>query len=205
MTWLLFTAGRGPGECEVAVVGLLRAMEREAKAADIAVTMLEEEGGPHGLLSALVSLDGEQVDAFAHSWEGSVLWICPSALRPSHRRKNWFVGVTRLAPPPPAQAMRTEDLVFEACRASGPGGQHVNKTNSAVRLTHRPSGVSVLAQEERSQHRNRALATARLWALLSEREAQTRQDAATERWRNHADLERGNPIRTYKGPDFVRA
>lgn len=204
MTWLLFTAGRGPGECELAVVGLVRALRAEAEAMGLSVTLLEEESGPHGLLSALVALEGELAESLARSWEGSVLWICSSPLRPGHRRKNWFVGVSRLAPPPPAQALRMEDLVFEACRASGPGGQHVNKTNSAVRLTHKPSGLSVLAQEERSQHRNRALALARLWGQLAEREAQGKREASAERWRTHSDLERGNAVRTYQGPDFRR-
>ena len=71
-------------------------------------------------------------------------------------------------PPPYAldRATLANEVEFEAFRASGPGGQHVNKTNSALRLTHPPSGVVVIAQDSPSQYRNRELAFARLVAKL---------------------------------------
>ena len=79
----------------------------------------------------------------------------------------------------------------------------MNKTNSAVRVTHLPSGTSVVAQEERSQHRNRALALARLAKILEH----TMQDVANEKqkelWLEHWQLERGNEVRVYRGPSFA--
>jgi peptide chain release factor len=203
MTWVLLTAGRGPGECQIAVAGLARVLCTEARAAGVEASLLDAEDGPHGLLSALVALRGDGADALAQSWEGSVRWTCPSPIRKAGR-KNWFVGVSRLSPPPPAAAFRESDLRFEALRATGPGGQHVNKTESAVRLTHIPTGIAVLAREERSQHRNRALATARLAAALADRGRSAEADACRDRWSRHAALERGNEVRVYSGRDFAR-
>lgn len=204
MTWLLITAGRGPGECQVAVSGLAAALLNEAFAIGIEAEMLEAERGEHGLLSALVGLGGEGADALARSWEGTVRWTCPSPIRRGWPRKNWFAGVSRLAPPPPAEAFRDTDLRFESMRASGPGGQHVNKTESAVRLTHLPTGIAVVAREERSQHRNRALAVARLAAALAGRAAEAEAEVGRERWARHDALERGNAVRAYEGPRFRR-
>lgn len=202
MTWLLFSAGRGPGECQLAVTGLVAALMEEAAKSGIKAALVESEPGPYGPLSALVGLDGEGAGTLARSWEGSVLWICPSPLRPGWGRKNWFVGVSLLALPPPSSAVREGDLRVETMRSSGAGGQHVNKTESAVRITHLPTGAVAVAREERSQHRNRALAMARLHAVLADQVQQASRQADRDRWNRHDSLERGNPVRTYLGPDF---
>ena len=93
---------------------------------------------------------------------------------------------------------------IETLRASGPGGQHLNRTESAVRVTHLPSGLSASAQEERSQHLNRRLALARLAQRFDERAGAQAQAADTARWRQHTSLIRGNPVRTYRGTDWTR-
>lgn len=203
-TWILLTAGRGPGECQVAVRGLLGALLEEARALEVSAELLEAEEGPHGLLSALVALRGREAAPLARSWEGTVLWTCPSPLRRGWPRKRWFVSASRLAPPPASAALRASDLRFEAMRASGPGGQHVNKTESAVRVTHVPTGATATAREERSQHRNRALAVARLAAAMAEKDARAGREAGRDRWSRHDALERGNEVRAYEGPGFAR-
>lgn len=178
MTWLLLTAGRGPDECRMAVEGLSRILLAEAA--------------------------GFGVEALARSWEGTVQWICPSPIRPGWGRKNWFIGISRLSPPPPSQDLKDRDLRIETMRSSGPGGQHVNTTESAVRITHLPTGTVALAREERSQHRNRALALARLTAALDGLKSATDRAAGGERWSHHDALERGNPIRIHVGERFKR-
>ncbi len=119
--------------------------------------MLETETGRYSdtLRSALVSLDGDNAWALSESWCGTIQWICPSPYRPHHGRKNWFLGIGRFT----ADEKEQSDAIrYETLRSSGPGGQHVNKTDSAVRATHLASGISVKVQSERSQHANKRLA-----------------------------------------------
>jgi peptide chain release factor 1 len=98
--------------------------------------------------------------------------------------------------------LEEKDLEWQACRASGAGGQKVNKTDSAVQVTHRPSGLQIKVQTERSQHQNRATALALLRARLGEAE-EARQTAARDSDRR-AQLgtgERGDKVRTYRVRD----
>lgn len=203
--WLQISSGRGPAECQLAVARLAGVLEREARKAGLACDVLEiAEGIGRGMaLSALLSLEGDGARAFATRNRGSVLWICPSPVRVGHKRKNWFVGVEALAPLDAADvALRLADVAVEAMRASGPGGQHVNKTESAVRATHKPTGLVATAREERSQAMNRKLALARLAAMLADGENAAKADAARDRWAQHDALERGRPVRTFEGPSF---
>jgi peptide chain release factor len=203
--WLQITSGRGPAECQLAVAKLADVLVKEARRSGLAVEMLDAvEGSARGaLLSALLSLEGDGARAFSRRNEGSVLWICPSPLRAGHKRKNWFVGVDLLAPPDVSDtAVRASDVAFEAMRASGPGGQHVNKTESAVRATHTPTGLVATAREERSQAMNKKLALARLAALLANGAAAAKAGSERDRWAQHDALERGKPIRIFDGPTF---
>jgi peptide chain release factor len=87
-------------------------------------------------------------------------------------------------------------------RSSGPGGQHTNKTESGVRITHRPTGLTAVAQEERSQHRNRSLALSRLHLRWRAEQQSERQQSQQAQWESHSALERGNPTRIYTGSAF---
>ena len=207
--WLQITSGRGPGECQLAVAHLARVLSREARAAGLAVELIDSVDGnvAGGLLSALLSIAGDGADRFARRNTGSVQWVFQSPLRPEHKRKNWFVAVDALTPPDAdvPDGIRLADVSFEAMRASGPGGQHVNKTESAVRATHRPSGLVATAREERSQAMNKRLALARLAQMLAAAAAGEKADAERERWSRHDQLARGQPVRVFKGEDFREA
>jgi peptide chain release factor len=214
---LLVTAGRGPAECRIAVVNTLAAMAREAESVGL---VLDVAPGPdpdgHGPASAVAVVSGEGAEVFARQWSGSIQWTAESPLRPRHKRKNWFIGVMALppAPHPPPQAaegregatgLDPREVRFEAFRAGGPGGQHQNKTESAVRAVHVRSGLAVVARDGRSQHRNKAVALERLALLL-----QTAQDIAAIADQHavhlsHDRLERGNPVRRFKGEAFEPA
>jgi peptide chain release factor len=143
------------------------------------------------------------VQAFAATWIGSVLWVAQSPLRLHHKRKNWFIGVFKLEAPAIALAkLNVADVRLESFRAGGPGGQHQNKTESAVRAVHKPTRLAVVVRDGRSQHRNRTIAIARLAALLNLRGELA---AITDRQNvqsGHDLLERGRPVRTFKGEQF---
>lgn len=207
MIRLLLTSGRGPAECRIAVRGVLRALLAAAEAAGLDADAVEgHDPDGNGPFSALVMVHGPGSDAFARGWTGTMQWIAQSPVRPHHKRKNWFVGIVPLPPRAGTPAkLDARDVRFDSFRAGGPGGQHQNKTESAVRATHTPTGLSVTAREERSQHRNKALALERLAALLSAGEElaalaeQQRTQAA------HDSLERGRPVRRFKGAAFTAA
>lgn len=195
---IMISSGSGPKECEFAASGIAKAYLREAKASGVSGIILE--GGSAG--SCLMRLSGENAKAFLTQRIGSVKWICQSPFRKNHKRKNWFVGVSILPEPEAVPMLDVKDITFTAMRASGPGGQHVNKTNSAVRAVHAPTGLAVTAQEERSQHANKKLCLVKLAAILSAEDERREADNEKSAWRNHKSLERGNPVRTYHGMNF---
>ena len=208
MILLQLTANTGPEECCLAVRKALAQLLRECDGAGVSAESLEQVPSevPGNFRSVLLALEGAAAEALAKRWRGSVQWMCPSPYRPGHKRKNWFIGVEVFetdAPMGGAQALEDKDLRFETLRASGPGGQHVNKTDSAVRATHVPSGLSVKVQTERSQHANKRLARALLAHKLAAQADDAASAARNQRWRQHHGVERGNAARAFRGEGFV--
>ncbi|WBX74715.1 hypothetical protein PG913_06000 [Tenacibaculum pacificus] len=94
------------------------------------------------------------------------------------------------------------EIKFQAIRSSGAGGQHVNKVSSAIRAKHIPSGIQVLVMDSRSQHQNKKIAIERLKEKIKEHSTIELKSAVKIAWKNHLDLERGNPVRIFAGVDF---
>ncbi len=197
---LHISAGQGPEECRWVVTQLAAAFGREAAAIGLACEVLEPVSGPAP--SLLLAIRGPASNAFAEARTGTIRWIGTSPFRPTHKRRNWFVGVTRLSDAAESPDLREEDIAYQTMRASGPGGQHVNKTDSAVRATHVPTGLTTTAQDQRSQFANRKLARLKLAMLLDERRRQAEADDRRDRWDRNHDLERGNAVRSYEGAKF---
>lgn len=205
---LLISSGDGPRECRRAVALVLRQMEREALAAGLwfDADQSDTSGSGDDPSSALVSLKGNNAADMLKSWVGTVQWTCPSPFRPKHKRKNWFVGVFLIEIADlGAITPRSQELKIETFRSGGPGGQHQNTTDSGVRITHLPTGVSAVSTDERSQHRNKQVALDRLSAkfILRQQEALARDRSAQNQL--HKQLERGNPVRLFKGERFLES
>ena len=104
--------------------------------------------------------------------------------------------------PVPSTELDPADVTFDAFGAGGPGGQHQNKTASAVRAVHKPSGLAVVAREGRSQHRNKVIALQRLGTLLKLKYVLAAEADHRQVQFGHSRLERGRPIRTFAGKEF---
>jgi peptide chain release factor len=147
--------------------------------------------------SALLALEGEDAAVFAEAWTGTIQWIWQSTYRPQHKRKNWFIGITRLHALKTTEPFSVNDVRFETMRSSGNGGQKINKMETAVRAVHIPTGKSALAREERSQLLNKKLALARLALLFEQERINSEQEARSRTRHSHYELERGNPVRIF--------
>jgi len=199
--FLEISSGQGPDECRLLVRKLGGRLAAELRGCGVAVQPVG--GGEDDTLprSLLFELDGPGIDAALGPWLGTILWIAPSPFRSSCRRRNWFAGV-RLFEADPELCFDASEVELLVSRSGGPGGQHVNTSNTRVQLRHRPTGITVTACEERSQHRNRALALARLAARIAGRNAAGRNGMQADLWNGHRELVRGNPVKTFRGDEL---
>jgi len=183
---------------------LAESLIAEARKQRLQAEIIETEAGgeKETLLSALIHLDGEGAEGFVASYEGTIQWIGNSPFRPDHKRKNWFVGTQQL-PMPESVPLSELDLRIETMKAGGPGGQHVNTTESAVRVVHIPTGLIAMGRDVRSQNANRKRALERLSILVARHRQRQMAKVQKQRWDAHNELVRGNPVRVYKGKDFL--
>jgi peptide chain release factor len=151
--------------------------------------------------SALVLITGAAAEPFAASWTGTLCWQAPSPYRAGAGRKNWYVVARPCNLDSPATTFREADVDVVACRTGGPGGQHRNKASTAVRATHRPTGIVVVVDTERRFSLNRGIALRLLQQRLEDRDDAAGRAATTARWRVHDELVRGDPVRVERpGP-----
>ena len=199
--YIQITSGRGPVECCRVVVLVMNKIIEQAKSLGYEVEVIEHEDGPNDgcMFSATLAIESEHAISLKDEWEGSVLWVAQkNPFRPWHRRKNWFVGV-HFFKPLQTGTISERDITYETLRSSGPGGQNVNKVESAVRAIHVPTGITVLASDERLQIQNKRLARERLLMKLSAIDEDRRLHHNHEVWMNHNSLERGNPVQKFRG------
>lgn len=201
--YIHISAGSGPKECGWVVTKLAGVFIKEANAVGVTASVLaENSSSASSSPSLLMKISGRSLAAFLNGRVGTVRWIGNSPYRPNHKRKNWFVSV-KIAPQiSEVPELIERDIQYQNMKASGPGGQHVNTTDTAVRATHEPTGISVVAREERSQHLNKKLAIAKLAAIFADNKASEEASAKGSIWQQNQQLERGNEVRTYVGPKF---
>ncbi len=203
--FLEVTSGHGPEECRLLAARVARWLYSGLSEKGVTICPVDICGDWEGdsIRSVLFEVSGDRVEQLTDPLLGTVQWTAVSPFRPHHKRRNWFAGIRRFQADPEL-AFRLDDVEISSCRGSGPGGQHVNTTDSRIQALHRPTGVRAEAGEERSQHRNRQLALVRLAAKLSELNAAGLSRLDTEVWRSHQELERGNPVIVIRGKELWR-
>jgi len=209
MILLQLSAGQGPVECSKAVGLALKTIEKQCREKGIKLDIVEaiemkEQGCFKSALLQLDSTKGDSAKQLAESWQGAMLWVCQSPFPtnkqgPKRKRKNWFFSGQMYEI---NETQRDKGVTFQTCRASGAGGQHVNTTDSAVRATHTATGISVRVESERSQHANKRMARALLFQKLAAAKLEKMTQQEKVRWQQHWEVERGNPVRTFKGEKF---
>lgn len=197
------TSGRGPAECCWVVAQVLKLFIKALKEEQMSYTILQKEQGTENrtIQSVTVQIEGKGLSLFLESWKGTIQWIGKSKSRVYHKRKNWFIGLYEIENNQTFQ-IDEKDIMYQATRSSGPGGQHVNKVSSAIRAIHKPSNIQVLVMDSRSQHQNKKIAKQRLQEKVAELQLQALQKHVKHQWENHLKVDRGNPVKVFKGSDF---
>ena len=198
--YLDIQAGSGGTEAQDWAEMLLRMYLRWAEARGFKTELVECSAGEvAGIKSATVFVEGEYAFGWLRTEIGVHRLVRKSPFDSGNRRHTSFSAV--FVSPEIDDNIEIEinpaDVRTDTYRASGAGGQHVNKTDSAVRLTHEPSGIVVQCQSERSQHQNRDKAWKMLRAKLYEQEVMKRQEAAQATEDNKSDIGWGSQIRSY--------
>jgi len=192
--------GAGGTEAQDWAEMLYRMYARWAGSRGYKVEVLEEQSGDEaGIKSATLKIKGENAYGWMKTESGVHRLVRISPFDSSSRRHTSFASIwvyPQIDDTIDIEINESECRV-DTYRASGAGGQHVNKTDSAVRITHNPSGVVVQCQNDRSQHKNRSQAWEMLRARLYEIELQKREEAAQAQADSKADIGWGHQIRSY--------
>jgi len=193
-------AGAGGTEAQDWAQMLLRMYLKWAVSRGFSAEVIDSNPGEvAGLKSASVAIQGENAYGWLRTETGVHRLVRKSPFDSGNRRHTSFasVFVSPEVDDDIAIEINPADLRMDTYRSSGAGGQHVNKTESAVRITHLPSGIVVACQNERSQHKNRATAMKMLKAKLYELEVNKRNAAAKVLEDSKSDVSWGNQIRSY--------
>ena len=198
--FLEVNSGAGGTEAQDWAEMLARMYSRWAEQHGYKVQLMEQsEGEQAGIKSATMQVSGPNAYGWLKTEAGVHRLVRISPFDSAARRQTSFasVWVYPVVDDTIEIEINESELRIDTFRASGAGGQHVNKTESAIRITHIPSGIVVACQTDRSQHRNRATAMGMLKARMYEAELQKREAAATVQENAMTDIGWGHQIRSY--------
>ena len=197
---LQFHAGAGGTEAQDWAQMLYRMYTRWAERHGFVYKILDyEEGDEAGIKSAAISIEGENAYGLLKSENGVHRLVRVSPFDANARRQTSFAAIEVMPELENDDSIeiREEDIEMQVYRASGAGGQHVNKTSSAVRLTHKPTGIVVASQQERSQFQNKDNCMKMLRAKLLELKAQQHAEKISDIKGVQLKIEWGSQIRSY--------
>jgi peptide chain release factor 2 len=198
--YLEVNAGAGGTEAQDWAEMLQRMYSRWAEQHGYTVELLEQsEGEQAGIKSVTMQVTGPNAYGWLKTENGVHRLVRISPFDANARRQTSFasIWVYPVVDDTIEIEIRESDLKIDTFRASGAGGQHVNKTESAIRITHVPTGIIVACQTDRSQHRNRATAMQMLKAKMYEAELKRREAVSAEVEANKTDIGWGHQIRSY--------
>ena len=201
--YLQITAGQGPDECCRAVYLFYKHLIKKAQKHQKMIKITEKISSKTQkkcYKSVLLTINDKE---FFQQYVGTILWICQSPFRKNHKRKNWFIGV-EFIDFEKDMSFNINDIIVEKTRSGGPGGQHVNKTESAIKIRHLPTKLTATASEQRCQHANKKIALWRLKLLIDNFNDLKRGRICQNTWNKHYELKRGNPVKTYLGINFQK-
>jgi len=199
-TYLEIHAGAGGTESQDWAEMLFRMYARWAERRGFKVETVEYQAGDQaGIKSATLLIKGENAYGYGKTESGVHRLVRISPYDSAAKRHTSFssVWVYPVIDDDIDIEINPADLKIDTYRASGAGGQHVNTTDSAVRITHQPTGIVVASQNDRSQHKNRATAMNMLKARLFEREMAEREAVASGEYQEKSDIGWGHQIRSY--------
>lgn len=198
--YLQVNAGAGGTEaCDWAGM-IFRMYMRWAEQRGYKISLMDKQDGEvAGVKNAILEIQGENAYGWLKSESGVHRLVRISPFDSNARRHTSFcsVSVTPVVDDNIEIKVEDKDLRVDTYRASGSGGQHVNRTDSAVRITHLPTGIVVACQNQRSQHQNRDAAMKMLKAKLYEREIQAREALRDQKESEKTDIAWGHQIRSY--------
>ena len=180
-------------------------MKKEFRNKGIEYKVLNEEENFSKKMCKSVILDIVVDFKELKEYSGTILWINKSEDRKESKRKNWYIKAEILEDITDFEyELDEKDLVIEKMRSSGNGGQNVNKVETAVRIKHIPTGITVVSREERTQYSNKKIGIKKISNKLVELNRKAEQNKKMEVWESKSEIERGNPDKIFEGNKFKK-